>query len=237
MISKRHLCFLFVCSLSPSLAVADEVEEEREEEVVQELDIDRGPKTLAERIPSVTRRLFRKAGRVEMDPMVGISLNDPFYRHVVLSGAVNYHVFEWLWVGASGDFFAPLENEVPVSGAVQVKQPDYNKPSYAGRLEVGFSPIYGKLSMLAEKVFHFDLYVSGGVGMVGSSKGSTLMAGTAAIGQHFFFNEWFGVRVEFRDQIFRVVRFAGLNKELQHLFSLTVGACFYVPTTFERESL
>ena len=33
---------------------------------------------------------------------------------------------------------------------------DFNGPVYAGRLEVIWSPIYGKVNLFAEEVFHFD---------------------------------------------------------------------------------
>ena len=47
-----------------------------------------------------------------------------------------------------------------VSGGGNPPTPDYNRPSYAARLDVSWAPLYGKLSLMAETVLHFDTYVT-----------------------------------------------------------------------------
>ncbi|OGR10508.1 MAG: hypothetical protein A2341_09480 [Deltaproteobacteria bacterium RIFOXYB12_FULL_58_9] len=214
-----------------------------EDEAVQEEDLGGRAgagserKTLAERIPAVTGRVFAKSGRLELSPGFGLSLNDPFYDHIVASGAVAYHVTEWLWIGGSADFYISPSSTIAVANR-DPEQFDYNRPVYTARLEVGWSPIYGKLSLLAEQVFHFDTYVSAGVGVVGPSETDATLAGTFAIGEHFFINEWMAFKLELRDQIFGLARAPAKNKdkELQNFLSATLGVCFYLPPTFEVEA-
>ncbi len=223
--------------LAPGWSAAQELEEAGEEDVRAGSEPPR--RTLAERIPAVSGRLFVKRGRAELMPAVGLSLNDPFFNHILVTGSASYHVLESLWVGAGANFFGSLSSAVPVAGGGAADRPTYNHPVWAGHLEVGWAPIYGKLSLLAEAVFHFDAYVAGGVGVVGPSDGSPAFGGTLAVGQRYFINEWMALRLELRDQVFPLSRIPSINpdKNLQHMLSATVGVSFFVPPTFEREKL
>ncbi|MBI3178249.1 MAG: hypothetical protein HYZ27_01225, partial [Deltaproteobacteria bacterium] len=137
-------------------------QEESEAEAAEAEDVRRTgeekAKTLAERVPAVTRRVFGKSGRLEVTPAFGLSLNDPFFDHYLLSGTLAFHVLESLWVGAAGDFYLSSENEPPVVGG-GAGSPEYNRPAFGGRLGVGWAPFYGKLSLFAGTVLHFDTYL------------------------------------------------------------------------------
>ncbi len=245
------LLFLVAALVMPRalLAAGDETARELEEKAADAVGesesgrIGEGAeprRTLAERIPSVTRRTFVKRGRAELTPMVGMSLNDPFYDHVVGSFGVGYHVFESLAIGASGQFYQSLASEVPLEG----RQGGYptltlDRPVYGARLEVLWSPLYGKLSLLAEAVAHFDTYLLVGGGMLSRKESGTTAAAVAGIGEHIFVNEWLSMRFELRDEMFMLDRSQSDSKseKLQHLMVLSVGASFYLPTTFQREQL
>jgi outer membrane beta-barrel protein len=195
---------------------------------------------LAERIPAVTRRAFEKAGRLEIYPTVGMSLNDPFFNHVISSVGLSFHILESLSIGVTGDFFLSLESQVPVSNGANVTQPDFNRPVYAGRLEVAWAPLYGKMSVLAETVLHLDTYLIVGGGIIAPKQGDPAVAGVVGLGQHYFVNDWFALRLEVREQIFKMSRDQvdpSKNQSLQTLLSASVGVCFYVPPDFEREAL
>jgi outer membrane beta-barrel protein len=232
--------WMLVVALAPLSAEAVEYEQVDEQEL-REGRAGEGParKTLAERIPAVTGRLFVKQGRFELAPSVGLSLNDPFYDHVVLSAAANFHVLEWLFIGASADFYLSPERSITVVGGGSTERPSYNAPVYAARLEIGWAPIYGKLSLLAEKVLHFDTYVAVGAGVIGPSETDATVGFSIAIGQHYFLSEWLAVRLDIRDQIFELARAPSVNedKAIQNLFTVSLGFCFYIPPTFEREAL
>jgi outer membrane beta-barrel protein len=191
---------------------------------------DHAGKTLAERIPPVTRRVFVKKGRVELTPALGMSLDDPFHKDYVFQGGAAYHINEMFAVGVQGEYYASSKDAVDVSGGTG--NSDFNHPKYAARLELIWSPIYGKLNLFAEEVFHFDTFVSAGAGYMGLDTDSTV-AGTVAIGQHFFVSEWAAIRWDLRDQIFSmdVHPGGGPGKHLQNLLTFNLGFAFYLPTS------
>ncbi|MBI3179801.1 MAG: hypothetical protein HYZ27_09075, partial [Deltaproteobacteria bacterium] len=76
-----------------------------------------------------------------------------------------------------------------------------------------------------------------GGGIVSPKEGDKALVITAAVGQHFFFNEWMGIRVELRDQTFEMARHPGGKEERQHLLSASLGLCFYIPPSFTRQAL
>jgi outer membrane beta-barrel protein len=223
----------------PVIAAEDEEGSAEEETAVSATASAPEQKTLAERIPSVTRRVFVKKSRVELTPAVGLSLNDPFYDNVVISGKAAYHVTEWLWVEAGGDFFGALKSAVPVTGGGNPTPPKYNRPKFGAGMDVGFAPLYGKFSLMAEHVIHFDTYVALGAGVIGPTQGSTTFAASLAVGQHCFLNEWMALRLELRDQAYQMARAPTVSKDkvLQNTLSFSLGVSFFVPPTFQHEIL
>ncbi len=228
---------LLVPLLCATSALAQEEEGRDEETAIIEEERE---ETLADRIPSVTRRTFRKEGRLQVAPTIGLSLNDPFYDHILLGVGLHYHVLESLAIGASGYYSVALDNEVGVAGGVGEFSTEFDRAAYGGFLELSWAPFYGKLSLFAESVLHFDTFVSVGGGVVGLNQGDPAIAGTVAIGQHYFLNDWLAFRVELRDQIFTMARTADVDPNddaLQNLLTFTMGLAFYVPGEFEREQL
>jgi outer membrane beta-barrel protein len=224
--------------LAPALALAQEdFDEEAAATAAKPVVDEDAQRTLADRIPAVTRRYFQKEGRIELAPAVGLSLNDPFFRHLTAGGGLAFHILESLAIGASGEVFVSWKTPVEVKPVSPVK-PDYNRPTYAARLDIIWSPLYGKLSLLAESVLHFDTYIAISGGVVGSQKAPTPM-GSVALGQHYVFTEWMAVKLELRDQIFPLARNPEVNKAttMQNLLTATLGLCFYLPAEVERSSL
>lgn len=225
-----------VAVLALGRELAAQEDEGRDEETVI-IEEDR-PKTLEERIPSVTRRTFRKVGRLQLAPSVGLSLNDPFYDHVMLGAGLHYHVLESLSIGVNGTYSLAVDNDVGVAGGVGEFDNEFDRLAYSGYLEVAWAPFYGKLSLLAESVLHFDTFISVGGGVVGLDRGDPTIAGSVAIGQHYFLNDWLAFRIELRDQIFTMARTEiDPDESVQNLLTFTVGLAFYVPGDFEQEEL
>ena len=197
--------------------------------------------TLAERIPSVTRRAFVQEGRTELFPTIGMSLNDPFFDNVIFNAGIAYHVFEWLAFGVGGDYFLanPTALSIFPGGAKKGKQEDLNRPTYSARLEAYFAPIYGKISLFAESVLHFDTYLIVGGGVVGLSDADPTVLGMVGIGQHYFIDRWLALRIELRDQLYSMARnvIAPKEKQLQNLLSFTLGVSFYLPVNFDHGAL
>ena len=192
-------------------------------------------RTLAERIPSVTHRAFTKAGRFQIMPAVGISLNDPFFHYTMPTLGLSYHLFETFAIGLSAEYYGALSSQVQVTGGAVLPTPTFNKPSYAARVEVEWSPLYGKISWLAEGVLHFDTYLSLGGGIVGVTSGNSSLGVSLAIGQHYFLNEWIALRFELREQVYNLARSPNIapTPTLQNLLTASAGLCFYLPSDTE----
>ena len=196
-------------------------------------------KSLAQRIPAVSRRFFQRSGRLEVAPRVGLSLNDAFFNHLIVGGGLSYSVLESLAVGISGEYYLSFDESLQISGGGAPAPPNFNGPVYAARFETIWTPFYGKLSILAEKIIHMDTYLAAGVGVVGTDQTSSVLAGSVTLGQRFYLNEWMAIKIELRDQIFKMARNPAMDrsKDLQNLLTATVGICFYLPSAVEPSSL
>jgi len=59
---------------------------------------------------------------------------------------------------------------------------------------------YGKVRWLGGSIGRFDFFVALGAGAVDEA-GSAGLAGSGGFGMKFFFNDWFGMRLDVRDQV------------------------------------
>jgi outer membrane beta-barrel protein len=231
------LAVAVVASLSASAYAKKDDEEVAEEPPAPVMGKGLPGRTLAERIPSVTHRAFTKTGRVELFPAIGLSLSDPFYRYVVPQIGLHYYFNETLALGASADYYGGIATTINVAGGSAIVAPSYNKPVFGARVELQWSPLYGKLSWLAESVMHFDTYLTGGVGIVSPNSGGMSLAGTIALGQHYFFNNWLALRAELREEMYSMSRDPSVSsdKTFQSLLSASLGVCFYFPQESDQE--
>lgn len=126
--------------------------------------------------PAITNRFFLKESRFELAVVGGLVPNNPFAKRYVGGVDLAYHLseefaFEGMFSyspdlgindlkgltsalviiaqGNSGDFQQPLD-KVTLSAAFGAK----------------WSPLYGKINLVGETVLNFDLYFTGGIGML-----------------------------------------------------------------------
>ena len=194
-----------------------------------------GPyRTLAQRIPSVTGQAFTKLHRVVFTPALGLSLTDVFYRYYQPALAFEFYALDWLSLGMQVETYLSEQLQIGnVTGAPQQVTIDYNKPSYAARFLLGFSPLYGKINWFAEKVAHFDTYLTAGVGVLSASVGGgSVGVFSLALGQHYFLSPWLALRLELRDEVYNMARNPQTStvKTLQNLLGVSVGLSFYLPS-------
>lgn len=203
---------------------------------------------LRERIPAVTGQLFLKRGRHEFSTIGNVSIADAFRRKFLGGLAYTFHASDYLsFTGRAGYTFATSH-----SGAIQIcSRPTVCSPPDDDRidrlpgninlvagLQAEFSPLYGKINLVAEKVLHFDVYLTGGLGLThftlnkeGEDASGMRPALLMGVGQRYFLNQWIALRLE----IFDVMYFQPTSKQdsqLQNEFLFTVGASFFFPTTF-----
>lgn len=199
---------------------------------------------LEERIPAVSGHLFLKAGRHEIAPMANLTLADPFRQKLIAGVSYTYHLNEYFagsarfgvtsvsW-GSGAVQVCPTPDECDGLGGGQLDQLPGNV-TFFGTASVELSPLYGKLNFIAETVLHFDIYLTAGIGAVGYTidGGSGVSPGfPIGVGQRFFVNEWFAVRLEWLDLLY----FQPTSKKgsaLRNQMVFTLGASLFFPSSF-----
>lgn len=210
---------------------------------------------LAGRIPPISGQLHTKAGRLELTPTVNLSLNDAFFSKVLFGAKAGWHFTDHLSV--HGAFAAGLNRETgsttvctstgcrPASAA-QLAQVPGNIRS-VGSLELGFSPVYGKLNVFAEKVLHFDLSLLGGADWIrhrevlpatranaGETPGTrSAIGGHLGVGARVFLGSALALRMEVKDYIYRVPVLG--ESTTQHQLFTEIGLSLFLPGTGRRD--
>lgn len=125
-------------------------------------------------LPPVTAQLFHLGGTLEVQPLFMLSVGDPFWRTAAAGVRVERH-FDERWslsghvLGGVSLVAAPVS---VCSGATCSSPAAATLRSTPGDLdfltgaELGWAPVYGKLSLFGERTLHFDLYVSAGPELV-----------------------------------------------------------------------
>ena len=107
--------------------------------------------------------------RFEINPSVNIALNDPFVSHTGFGLTMNYWISNVLSVGLTGVFFQGLnsvsEVNYNVGRSTRLAVP-INEYQVAAALNFSYVPLYGKFSMFNRFIFHWDMYLTAGVGIM-----------------------------------------------------------------------
>ena len=162
-------------------------------------------------LPPVTAQLFHLGGMLEIQPLFAFSIGDPFWRTVGMGVRVEHHLDERWSLAAHAIGGLSL-----LAAPVQVCGQSCNDPAAArlrstpGKLQVlagaelGWAPVYGKLSRVGERTLHFDLYVSAGPELVremiaqdatSAEQGRWAPGGRFTLGERLFFSNTFMVRI------------------------------------------
>jgi outer membrane beta-barrel protein len=238
----------------PSVSLAADADKKDDATAKSDTDTESGrdergedkQRRLSDRIKSVQRKMFGKKNRHELNVMAGLSLNDAFYQQFTLGASYGYHIFDQLAVEAAFKYYLPpvangprIVNQPESAGAVLIYSPQLSITA-----EAQFAPIYGKFSLLAEAVGHFDVYIAAGGGVMmtetrRAADGSQWRGmGTFAIGARLMLLSWLTVRAEVRDSIYADPRTASSvrpgENPIQNLLTFNLGVSFFVPPTFNE---
>lgn len=138
------------------------------EEPVEEAVIDTSALPEPE-IWAVQQSYVLRDGRFELTPTYGISLNDPFVTHNAFGIKLGWYITEVLGIGASFQWYQGLDAEsednfhIPRSFRLVVPINEYQ---LGANLHFSYVPIYGKLTIFNEWIFHWDCFIEGGVGFL-----------------------------------------------------------------------
>jgi outer membrane beta-barrel protein len=192
-------------------------------------------------LPPVTAQIFRIGGRIEAQPIVQVSIGDPFYRSILVGLRVERHLDErWSIAGHALGGTSLLSAPIDVCTDASCSGPEADRlRSTPGDIrmmtgvEMGWAPIYGKLSLAGEKTIHFDTYVSLGPEVLleriapdaASPVGSHwALGGRVGIGERVFFSNDFLLRVGANEVLYGA-RVRG-RTELERKLSLEIGVAW-----------
>jgi outer membrane beta-barrel protein len=163
--------------------------------------------------------LFTKAKRIEISPFFGYVSNDPWTTGYIPGASVVYHLSDRTALDFTAGY-GLYSNKTLVDQVIQeTGNPPtlISRPSYFVTANYAWSPLYGKLNLLGEVVVHYDLFLVGGVGVAGDEievnkrTGGTVEQSISTqifpvvdfgVGQRFFLNNWFAVRLDVRPYVF-----------------------------------
>lgn len=215
-----------------------QAEEEKRANVPVDLDLD-------QRIRPVSGNLFLKDGRHELSPTVDLSLNDAFFTKSVFGLRYAYHLSEkWSVGGKVGWALSTPSGAVTTcdSSGENCRTPSKERLArtpgdfdlLAG-VDVSWAPLYGKISVLAEKVLHFDTYALAGAGALRTrlaAEGEVEPTSTIVpevhlgVGQRYFLNRFMTLRFEIRDVLYQ--QEIGGRNDLQNQLLFGVGLSFFL---------
>jgi len=213
------------------------------------------------RIQPISGQLYRKAGRLELTLSGATSLNDAFYKKYMGSLRATWHLNEFFSMGGSyalgatartgSDTVCPANQGCRPASASELAQVP-GKLQRVAAFELAWTPVYGKLNLLAEQVAHFDLGLLVGAdwithGEVLSSEAAQAWAdggpgprqvstvgGHAGVGVRLFLTDALALRWEVKDLVYAVKvpnasRTLGSGRDVQNQLLTEIGLSLFFP--------
>jgi outer membrane beta-barrel protein len=116
---------------------------------------------------AVQQSYVLRDGRFELTPTYGISLNDPFVTHNAFGLSLGWYITEVLGISASFQWYQGLNvdsvDNFHIARSFRLVVP-INEYQLGFNLHFAYVPIYGKLTIFNEWIFHWDVFIEGGVG-------------------------------------------------------------------------
>lgn len=136
--------------------------------------------------PLIANKLYPMAFRLEIGAFFDYSFNDKYVDHLGGSGALAFHIFDWLAVEGFGGYLVggetgivgnvradgssakrAIEGQPCANDQCQPQLPDLWQTTWFAGADVQWAPIYGKLSAVSELDLSFQLYGLAGLGAEG----------------------------------------------------------------------
>ncbi len=206
------------------------------------------------KIEPLSGQLYPKAGRFEITPTANLSINDPFFSKYLFGLKAGYHFSEYFSLHASfsGGLSSPTGSTTICSvNTTPACQPASDTQLYQlpgrirmmGGLEGGFSPIYGKLNLIAQQVLHFDVSILAGADYFSFQKAVALadagskppdvsaIGGHLGVGVRLFFAGFMALRIELKDYLYPAEIGNQGKNQLQRQLMAEMGVSFFFPTS------
>lgn len=241
-LSTRFAIGLLIIGLfaQPTFAQDSDVDEEvdspqtPEEQIEEDLALFWGKRR---EVKVVQRRSYIKDGKIDVTVNGGIVPNDDFLVYYLTGLRVGYHFAESFSV--EGSFHAAFESLSGLSdylknessiGLKDAQIREFIKFFY--NVSVLWSPIYGKISVLGQKLAHFGMYTGLGIGMMHTegyenpenpeAQPQTKPAANAIVGFRWHLTNELSLRTEYRHFFFEKVGSSEASTPIALNLGLTV---------------
>ncbi len=181
------------------------------------------------------KRFMPKTNRVQFFGGLATVANDPWFLGIGFNGRVGYGFSENWGVELSGYYLGNSAKETTKSLSENLTvgtKSLISTKSYFG-LDVVWTPIYGKMSLLQSDIVPFDMYFAagGGSSMISSESLASTQAGTfhLGLGQIFSISRSLGFRWDLSVNSFTNPSGGNINNVL-----LNLGLSFYIPEVRSR---
>jgi len=196
---------------------------------------------LGDRVKAVQRKGFLKRGRFELTPMLALSVNDAYYQK--FGGAVRlaYNLQDSFALALRGAYYGdPYRTDNVREGKVAFQSQLLSSQPYGQVMLDGvWSPIYGKAAFLQSSIVHFDLFLTGGLGVVWSATSfaprneGPHLATDLGGGIRFYPKEWLALELSLMATLYPDQPVLSVPGTIQSVLTANVGFSFFFPFHFE----
>lgn len=118
-------------------------------------------------ISVVQRQRFLKKKRFELQPQIGITVNDPFVRHYTIGAELNYWLTNRMAIGLTGTAF--IGNKTSRYTNIRFQESvllTANKTLWQASINFLYNPFYGKIAVFNRALMHWESYIQVGGGAI-----------------------------------------------------------------------
>jgi outer membrane beta-barrel protein len=246
---------LLVATLAGAPALAQEEPAEDRQPVEDARDFQRvEERTPRLGTPLIANKLYPMQYRLEITGLFDYSFNDKYVQHIGGSGALAFHLFDWLALEGFGgylygdetgivrnvrndgsSFKRNRDGQTCANPTCEPQLPDMWSTTWFAGADVQWAPIYGKISAVSEYDLNFQLYALIGGGAEGISRQLTGDANGDGVtpdfqdgGVRFTANYGLGVRLmpwKFVALRAEIRNYNGLNPNVEEHESRDEDAC------------
>jgi outer membrane beta-barrel protein len=227
---------------TPSLAFAQEGEQEESQQ-----------ETAREKGPIVRHKLLYRSTRVELSPLLGMTVNDAFLRNGFVGAQVAYHLTNEFGIGFTGgfspfqlktDLYNNVEAELSNENPARLADTSYSFIQWLAGVEVQYVPIFGKFSLGKSLISNYDLHLILGIAAVGQSAEAAVdseepdqqLSGinpspVFGLGFRIFTSDALSINVQARDYLYNraLVSRGTADADLKNNVMVSLSASFFFP--------
>ncbi len=188
----------------------------------------------------IQRRYLPKTSRFEFFPNLGIMVNNPFFMNTALSARLAYGISEKLAVEADFMYIMSTKQKITNDLANQphsVVTASFITPQAFYGADIKWSPIYGKMGYFNKSIVPFDMYFSGGAGIMNTNQGTSPIAFHFGTGQTYALSKKWAFRWDVSAYFYNSSTTTVSQGAIQGNFTdiyVNMGVCLFFPEATYR---